>query len=183
MSFGYITSASYGRRVANQHCDFFTRGILVTANNGTGSEAVAARNRRRSNVPHVPWPEYDEVADWATSEGVKVSLGRDGTSSTPALESARLAAIDDISEDTGLPYFVVDENDEFVLDDNDEKQIAEVPPRVNLATRMHAVRLYRRRLSPDGTLGASAFGGAVRVSKYDPDVQNLLANYLRKGVA
>jgi len=194
MSFGYITRQAYsyyGRTVADQHLDYFTRNILVTRCGcgscssciGGGSSEVAARNKRRSNVPWCPWPTYEEVMQWANSEGIEASRGRDETSNSPALEAALLAAIDSISDYTGLPYFVVDDAFEVVVDVDGNKTVAEVPPAVHQATVMHAYRLYRRRLSPDGTLGASAFGGAVRVSRFDPDIDRLLAPYKRRGIA
>lgn len=203
MAFGYYTAQAYsylGRTVATQHRDFLVRNIVVTRCGcgscpectGAGSE-VAARNRRRSNVPCVPWPTYEQVAQWAHSEGVESGFGVDATQNSAALQSAVMAAIDDISEDTGLPYYEVDDDGQVVFYDADgavtteeaggEARVAEIPPKVELATKLHATRLYRRRLSPDGTLGSSAFGGAIRVSKYDPDVKNLLANHLRVGIA
>lgn len=192
MPSGYLTRKA--RRYLNSttsgsHNDFFTRNILVTrcdcgsCSSCTGGGDVAARNRQRSNVPWVPWPEYGDVAQWAHSEGVGAAMGLDETQNTPALDDALMAAIDDIAEDCGLLYLEVDESGNVALDADGNHAVAEVPHKVRLATIMHATRLYRRRLSPDGTLGASAFGGQVRVSKYDPDVRNLLKNYLRVGVA
>ncbi len=205
MGFGYYTRQAYsylGRTVATQHKDFFLRNIVVTrcgcgtCSQCTGASAagtVAAKNRWRSNVPECPWPTYEDVAQWAHSEGVGPTLGLDETQNPAAFQSAVMAAIDDISEDTCLPYYVTDDGGVTLYyepdgvtettEDLGEPKLATIPAKVHLATIIHATRLYRRRLSPDGTLGASAFGGAVRVSKYDPDVRNLLANYLRVGVA
>ena len=192
MSFGCLTrrAQSYlDSTVTGSHKDFFTRNILVTrcgcgtCGSCTGSGDVAARNRQRSNVPWVLWPNYEDVVQWAHSEGVAAGMGLDGTQNTPALDDALMAAIDDIAEDCGLLYLQVDENGDVALDADGNLAVAEVPRRVKQATIMHAAKIYRRRLSPDGTLGASAFGGAVRVSKYDPQVRDLLKNYLRVGVA
>jgi len=189
-------SGTYGSRVADQHKDWVVRNLFLTcgctsfcACSAVSADEARAENLKRSNVPHCPWPTYEDVQQWAHSEGVGAAMGQDETANTGALELATLAAIDDISEDTGLPYILQDADgvnvdaDGVALADGVVPVLCDVPVRVNLATTMHAARLYRRRMSPDGTLGASAFGGAIRVSKYDPDVRELLANWLRVGVA
>jgi hypothetical protein len=52
-----------------------------------------------------------------------------------------------------------------------------VPDDVKMATLIQAARLYKRRESPDGTLGGGDFG-IVRVGRsIDPDVQLLLEPY------
>lgn len=188
MAVGFYTRQAWNSgRAADQHNDFFTRNILVTCDpygsSTAAADALAERNRSRSNVPWCPWPDYGDVVQWAHAEGVAAAMGLDGTSNTPALQMALMAALDDISEDTCLPYLEVDEAGELVVDGAGDPVVATVPPKVHLAAVIHATRLYGRRKSQDGTLGASAFGGAVRVSKYDPDVRALLGNYLRKGVA
>jgi hypothetical protein len=51
-----------------------------------------------------------------------------------------------------------------------------VPPQINEAALLRASRLYRRRDSPEAVAG---FGdlGVVRVGRYDPDYETLIANF------
>jgi hypothetical protein len=56
---------------------------------------------------------------------------------------------------------------------------AAVPPPVADATMIQAARLFRRKDTPDGIAGGFEFG-AVRVSsRFDPDVEMLLAPFCR----
>jgi hypothetical protein len=57
-----------------------------------------------------------------------------------------------------------------------------VPENVVQATLIQAARFYRRKDSPEGVLG-SADWGAIRVSRLDPDVQALLADFGAPGIA
>lgn len=52
-----------------------------------------------------------------------------------------------------------------------------VPDGVAQAAALLAARLYRRKDSPEGVLGSSEWG-AVRVSRFDPDVEGLIAPYI-----
>ncbi|WP_320069757.1 phage gp6-like head-tail connector protein [Micromonospora sp. RTGN7] len=53
----------------------------------------------------------------------------------------------------------------------------EVPAEVAMACRMQALRLYRRKDSPEGVLG-SAEWGVTRVARVDPDVAELLRDFV-----
>jgi hypothetical protein len=55
-----------------------------------------------------------------------------------------------------------------------------VPNKVRQATLIQAVRLFKRKDSPEGILG-SAEWGAVRLSRVDPDVEALLAHFVLPG--
>lgn len=57
-----------------------------------------------------------------------------------------------------------------------------VPDNVVQASQIQAARLFRRKDSPEGVLG-SADWGAIRVSRLDPDVQALLADFGQPGIA
>lgn len=60
---------------------------------------------------------------------------------------------------------------------------AEVPADVELACRIKAARLFRRKDSPEGVAGTSEFG-VVRISRFeDPDVTLLLAPFTDPGIA
>lgn len=52
-----------------------------------------------------------------------------------------------------------------------------VPDGVTQAAALLAARLYRRKDSPQGVLG-SADWGVIRVSRFDPDVESLIAPYI-----
>ena len=58
----------------------------------------------------------------------------------------------------------------------------QVPDEVVQATYIQAMRLYRRKDSPEGVLGNSEWG-ALRVSRVDPDVQALLDPFRVAGFA
>ena len=57
-----------------------------------------------------------------------------------------------------------------------------VPPEVVEAALILAVRLYKRKDSPEGVMGSSEWG-AIRLSRTDPDVASLLAPYVLPGLA
>jgi hypothetical protein len=57
-----------------------------------------------------------------------------------------------------------------------------VPAQIELATRMLAARLYRRKDSPQGVI-TSADWGVARVSRTDPDVHALLFPFIAPGFA
>jgi hypothetical protein len=57
-----------------------------------------------------------------------------------------------------------------------------IPAEVEMATRLLAARLYKRKDSPQGVI-ASADWGAVRVSKTDPDVYALIHHLSIPGFA
>lgn len=46
-----------------------------------------------------------------------------------------------------------------------------------MAVLMQCASLFRRRFTPDGVLGAADNGPVIRIAKYDPDVDALLAPY------
>jgi hypothetical protein len=58
----------------------------------------------------------------------------------------------------------------------------ETPAEIELATRLQAARLYRRKDSPQGVIAIPEFGG-IRVSRFDPDVRALLAPFMIPGFA
>jgi hypothetical protein len=57
-----------------------------------------------------------------------------------------------------------------------------IPAQIEMATRLLAARLYRRKDSPQGVI-TSADWGAVRVSRTDPDVHALLFPFMTPGFA
>lgn len=57
-----------------------------------------------------------------------------------------------------------------------------VPDGVAEATKILAARLFKRKDSPEGVLG-SAEWGVIRLSRTDPDVYELIKNYMLTGLA
>ena len=57
-----------------------------------------------------------------------------------------------------------------------------VPDEIEHAALLLAARLYRRRDSPQGVIG-SAEWGAIRVGRFDPDVEALIAPFVLAGFA
>ena len=57
-----------------------------------------------------------------------------------------------------------------------------VPRDVSMATLLLANRLYLRKDSPEGVAGSSEWG-AVRLSRWDPDVEALISPYIMPGFA
>jgi hypothetical protein len=57
-----------------------------------------------------------------------------------------------------------------------------IPSQIEMATRLMAARLYRRKDSPQGVI-TSADWGAVRVSRTDPDVHALIFPFMTPGFA
>lgn len=56
----------------------------------------------------------------------------------------------------------------------------EVPAVVRHAAQIQAVRLFKRKDSPEGVAGWDIAGAAVRVARLDPDVTELLRPYMRQ---
>ncbi|MEV6693372.1 phage gp6-like head-tail connector protein [Micromonospora sp. NPDC051196] len=57
-----------------------------------------------------------------------------------------------------------------------------VPEEIGMAALLLANRLYLRKDSPEGLVQTQEFGG-VRLSRWDPDVEALLAPYVLPGIA
>ncbi len=187
--------------VFDQHKDWMVRNLMLVCScvgvcGCSTSSADDARkvNEFRSNLDHKVWPTYGDVQQWATSEGALLPTGEDGTANTEAMHRALMAAIDEISEATGLPYYVVDTDGATVYYAADGvtvttealggvPSVAKVPQRVFLATIMQAARWYTRRQTANGVLGGAAFGGVTRASGLDFDVRQMLRNYRRVGIA
>lgn len=56
-----------------------------------------------------------------------------------------------------------------------------VPEDIKNATILKAARLFRRKDSPEGIRGFSDFG-IIRVTRYDPDYDNFIKDYVKGGV-
>lgn len=56
-----------------------------------------------------------------------------------------------------------------------------IPPAIVEATLIRAQRLFRRKDSPEGVISNPDFGG-VRVSRWDPDYEREIADYVKPGI-
>lgn len=126
------------------------------------------------------------VDDIASSAGVTVGIGTAGTgvyypASTFSLGPSNAPAM-------GRPYDWVMLPASFNMGAVDSIQVSArwgwptTPTEVEMAARLLASRLYKRKDSPQGVI-ASADWGAVRVSKTDPDVYALIADLSIPGFA
>lgn len=52
-----------------------------------------------------------------------------------------------------------------------------VPATVSEAALLQAARLRKRKDSPEGVFGSAEWGGAIRVSRVDPDVEKMLITF------
>lgn len=120
------------------------------------------------------------VDDIATDEGliVETKTGFTGTYST--ITGAELGP--DNSDVLGRPWTEVVYSAGWIGDASKVRVTARwgwpsVPDAITQAAALLAARLYRRKDSPQGVLG-SAEWGVMRVSRFDPDVENLIAPYI-----
>jgi hypothetical protein len=120
------------------------------------------------------------VDDIATDDGliVETKTGFTGTWST--ITGVELGP--DNSDVLGRPWTEVVYSAGWISDASKVRVTARwgwpsVPDGITQAAALLAARLYRRKDSPQGVLG-SAEWGVARVSRFDPDVENLIAPYI-----
>lgn len=120
------------------------------------------------------------VDDIATDEGliVETKTGFTGTWST--ITGAELGP--DNADVLGRPWTEVVYSAGWITDASKVRVTARwgwpgVPDAITQACTLLAARLYRRKDSPQGVLG-SADWGVIRVSRFDPDVESLIAPYI-----
>jgi hypothetical protein len=106
-----------------------------------------------------PWPTIADLRAWCRLDPDPVE--------DDVLTEALSGAIAYVDGRTGSKWSPVDPDTGTPLP-------PKVPPGGWLATLYEGARLYRRRDSIDGTLGWADVG-IVRVGRYDPDVEALLA--------
>lgn len=126
------------------------------------------------------------VDDIASDSGVVIGIGARGTGIYVPPASFILGPDD--APAMGRPYEYVMLPAPFRFGTQDSIQITArwgwptTPPEVQMATRLLAARLYKRKDSPQGVI-ASADWGAVRVSRTDPDVYALISDLSIPGFA
>jgi hypothetical protein len=126
------------------------------------------------------------VDDIASDQGVVIGVGTQATGIYTPPPSFSLGPMNALSE--GKPFEWVSLPYTFATGVQDTIQVTarwgwpSIPPEVELATRLLAARLHKRKDSPQGVI-ASADWGAVRVSKTDPDVYALISHLSNPGFA
>lgn len=132
--------------------------------------------------------EHLIVADIGTDTGLIVETGRgsDWTDITTNIETEPADALDlDPAEPiTSLLYL----RRYFVTRANGRVRVTAkwgwpaVPDVVGEAALIQTTRLYKRKDSPEGVLGSAEWGGAIRMSRVDPDVAALLEKLVLPGL-
>jgi hypothetical protein len=126
------------------------------------------------------------VDDIASDEGVVIGIGTVATGVYIPPASFTLGPMNALSE--GKPFEWVSLPYSFTNGTQDSIQVTArwgwpaIPSEVEMATRLLASRLYKRKDSPQGVI-ASADWGAVRVSRTDPDVYALISHLSNPGFA
>ena len=127
------------------------------------------------------------VDDFHTTSGLVVETDAGGSGSWTASTAYQLEPLNGVVNGrSGWPYTTVRATSGLTFPVHHEARVrvtaqwgwAAVPDSVKNATRMTALRLWRRRKSPEGVLGYEEFGG-LRVPRLDPDVERMLAPYVR----
>jgi hypothetical protein len=167
----FVTSRAW----SDAHADLFTRNIYTYVGDADSEEA-RAYNEWASNAQTVTWPDLAEVQRWDAQNAYP---GSQAVTSVEALQLALDAAVSRLAERCGLYVRPVDANGD-VDPDGDPVPI---PPEVKLATILQAVRWARRRQTPDGLAGSAEITGLIRTSSIDPDIEALIANHRRIGLA
>lgn len=127
------------------------------------------------------------VDDIHSTDGLVVETDDGGTGSWTSTSDYQLEPLNGVVNGrSGWPYTFLRATDLEEWPAHKEARVrvtakwgwAAVPNPVKNAVRIMALRLWRRRMSPEGIAGFEDFGG-VRVSRLDPDVQRILAPYVR----
>ena len=160
------------------HSDFFVRNVLAFCPGLGDDDAVRAANLFEPNTQRVTWPTLDEVTRWDQASMAPTGVGHAGPR-LEALELCLAAAIDRIAERIGVDPRPVDA-DGAVDPDGDP---VEIRATVKLAVVMQTVRWAARVDTPTGVAGASELAGVIRVTALDPDIETMLGNQLRVGLA
>jgi hypothetical protein len=172
-----ITAAS---RMIDEECGRWPGGFAPDATTSTRVFPVAGRtysltgNRIAILV--------DDIAD---SSGVIVQVGTEASAVYASVPAFTTAPANAIALGQAISSIVVSST---VLTTADTVRITArwgypaVPAQIELATRLQAARLYRRKDSPQGVIASPDFGG-IRVSRFDPDVRALLAPFTVPGFA
>lgn len=166
----FVTSRAW----SDSHADLFTRNILTYVGEVDSEEARAA-NEWASNAEQPTWPDLAEVMRWASQNAYP------GAASAPAevLQLCRDAAVSRLAERCGLYVRPVDANGDV----DPSADPVPIPPEVKLAAVMLAARLAERQRTPGGLAGSAEISGLIRTSSIDPDIEALIANHRRLGLA
>lgn len=199
---GYTTLAAVkahlGKITVDDRDDMIQASIIAASrhiDNVTGRWPGAFRQDATATARTFPisgrWYPFDGyrvavlVDDISTASGMIVEGGTAASGVYTSL--ATFTTGPDNATAYGLPINTIYADSSFVSGINTVRITARwgwpsTPDEVELATRMQAARLYRRKDSPQGVL-TSADWGSVRVSRVDPDVQALIAHLVIPGFA
>lgn len=132
-----------------------------------------------SNARLKPWPTYSDVTTWsAQNNGYGDTLDMPEEQTQFALD----AAISRIATRCQLDVYKTETVD-GVKSTVEPLEHAEVLPEVWLATVMQAARWAQRNQSTNGVLGSNDAMGAIRVYALDPDIEAMLGDHVRLGLA
>lgn len=154
--------------------------------------SASARTYYGRPTPARGFPTFVEVDDFHTTTGlvVKTDTSDDGTFDTTwSSDEYQLEPLNGVVDGIeGWPYtrlVAVKQRDFPYWGDRARVEItadwgwASVPPEIGEACRIQAARIFRRKATPEGIAGGFEVG-AVRVSsRVDPDVEQLLAPFVR----
>lgn len=130
------------------------------------------------------------VDDFSTTTGLVVATDTSGNGTFDATWASTDYQVEPVNGVVngapGWPYWKIRaiESRTFPVSTRSQVQVtarwgwAAVPDEVKQAALIHAHRVYKRAESPEGVAGFGDFG-AIRLSRLDNDVQDLLAPYRR----
>lgn len=153
------------------HVDYFTRniGTLISGplTAGTGEDLLASM-RRANNADEWTWPTGDDLRRFAELDGHPEITGSDA-SNPDAVEIAVAAAVSMIARQKGLPVLAEDEDGNV----DPSGTSPAIGADTFLATLLHAHKLYRLGLAPDGSWGFGDEASSTLMA-FDPVVYALL---------
>lgn len=141
---------------------------------------MATKAAYELNQPHKVWPTYTDLEGWLGDQ-----LSTDDMSAYEWAINAAVAAIArrcelDVYERSTTPSY--NSAGEVYYETLTPAVKAKVPQDVWLATVMQAARWAERKDTPNGLAGGE-IGETIRTSSLDPDVMELLGDYIVYGLA
>lgn len=166
-------------RMIDTHC-----GRRFFVDSGTSARIINPRGR----VVCGDDGERLLVADISTTTGLVVEVGSASTSWTDISSSIEAEPTDALDLDPAEPITSLLYLYGYFTSYRRARVTAAwgwpaVPADIAEATLIQALRLYKRKDSPEGVLGSAEWGGVVRMSRWDPDALTLISPFVLPGVA